>query len=217
MLLADDVGAEDLGEQVEFGLAGRWRTGRDIEDRAVVLLETDRSIVFEPGIGEVALLALDDCELQDTIDQWRAVDLVPGHPLADPNAELAPPSREYLFEQILATDRLDGRQEARGKGVVVRGEEFLGGRRDVVQVPWATDAVADGLATDQLGCFERAQLLEHPGPARADPLSQLVRRTGPVEAQAQEEVATQVRWCTRHSLGEPVRDDLPGPAVGSGG
>ncbi len=143
--------------------------------------------------------------------------LVLGHPLADANAQLAPPSREDLVEQVLASNGLDRRQQAGGKGVVIRREELLGGRCDVVQVAWAPNAMADGLATDQLGGFQRTQLLEHPGPARADPIGQLVRRARPVEAQAQEEVAAKVRWRPCHSLGEPVRDDLLGSAVGSRG
>ena len=44
VLLADDVGAEDLGEQLELGGAGRRRTLRDVVDRAVVLDEADRAI-----------------------------------------------------------------------------------------------------------------------------------------------------------------------------
>ncbi len=217
MLLADDVGAEDLGEQVEFGLTGRRRAGCDVEDRAVVLLEADRPVLIEPGIGQVALLALDDGELQDTIDQWSPVALMPGHAFADPNPKLAPSSREYLLEQVLTTDRLDGREEARGEGVVIRREQLLGGRCHVVEVAWAAHAVANRLAADQLGCLQRAQLLEHPGPARADALGQLVGRTRPVETQTQEEVAAKVRWRPSHSLGEPARDELPGSAVGSGG
>ena len=100
-----------------------------------------------------------------------------GHLLADPVAELAPPRGEDLVEQIVPADRLDGGQQAGRQGVVVRREEVLGIGGHVVQVARPADAVADRLAADEAGRLERPKLLEHAGPAGADPFGELVRRS----------------------------------------
>ena len=189
--LADDVGAEDLGEQLELGLAGRRRARGDVEDRAVVLAQPDRPVRAEDRVGEVALVGLDDRQLAHPIEQRRvAVDAV-GHLLADPVTELAPSRGEDLVEQVVAADRLDRGEEARGEGVVVRREEVLRVGRDVVQVARPADAVAHGLAGDEVGGLERAELLEHAGPARAEPPGQLVGRARTVEPQPEQQLATQ--------------------------
>ena len=47
------------------------------------------------------------------------------------------------------------------------------------------DAVADGLAADEVGGLERPELLEDAGPARAEALGELVGRARAVEAEAQ--------------------------------
>ena len=48
MLFADDLRAEDLGEQLQLGLTRRGRARRDVVDGAVVLAQPDRPI----GISE---------------------------------------------------------------------------------------------------------------------------------------------------------------------
>ena len=118
------------------------------------------------------------------------------------------PRGEDLFEEVVATDRADRRQEARGQRVVVRREEVLGVGRDVVQVTRPADAVADRLATDELGRLERPELLEDPGPARTQALGQLVGRARAVESKAKQQVASQARW----TAGRPAPEG-PGQGV----
>ena len=86
----------------------------------------------------------------------------------DAVAELAPARGEHLLEEVVAADRLDRREQARGEAVVVRREEVLRVRRDVVQVARPADAVADRLAADEVRGLERAELLEDAGPAGAE-------------------------------------------------
>ena len=120
--------------------------------------------------------------------------------LADAIAQLAAACREDLLEEVVAADGLDGGQQARRERVVVRREEVLGVRGDVVQVARPADAVADGLAADEVRRLERAQLLEDAGPARAESVGQLVRRARAVEPEPEEQVAAEsgrtARWTT---------------------
>ena len=171
----------------------------------------------EDRVGEVALVGLDDRQLAHPIEQRRvAVDAV-GHLLADPVTELAPSRGEDLVEQVVATDSLDRGEEARGQGVVVRREEVLRVGRDVVQVARPADAVADGLAGDEVGGLERAELLEHAGPAGPDPPGQLVGRARAVEPQAEQQLATQAgRAAGRSSAGHRRHDGGLGPTEVSG-
>ena len=205
MLLADDLRAEDLGEQLELGLARGRRARRDVVDGAVVLAQPDRAVGAERGVGEVALVALDDGQLANPIEERRLGGHAFGHLLADPVAELAPPRGEDLVEQIVPADRLDGGQQAGRQGVVVGREEVLGIGGDVVQVARPADAVADRLAADEAGRLERPKLLEHAGPAGADPFGELVRGAGSVESKAQQQVAAQARWALAGRLAKPTR------------
>ena len=144
------------------------------------------------ALGEVALLGLDDGQLADAVGERRIRrDSRSAMLVADPVAELAPPRREDLVEQVVAADRLDRGEQAGGEAVVVRREEVLGVGRDVVQVARPADAVADGLAADELGRLERAELLEDAGPAGAEALGELVGRARAVEPEAQQELATE--------------------------
>ena len=88
--LADDVGAEDLAEQLELRLAGRRRLARDVEDRAVVLAQPDRpvgaisigSAAWPSGVPDGSrsalagspLLVLDHGQLPDPVGERRAVE-----------------------------------------------------------------------------------------------------------------------------------------------
>ena len=143
-------------------------------DRAVVLLEPDRSVGGQHGVGQVAVPGLDDGKLPDAIEQRRVVGDPFGHVLADPLAQLPAARREDLLEQVVATDRLDGREQPGRQAVVVRWEEVLGIGRDVVEVARASHAVADGLAADQPGRLERSKLLEDAGPAGTESGGQLI-------------------------------------------
>ena len=80
------------------------------------------------------------------------------------------------LEQVVAADRLDRREQAGRQAVVVGREEVLGVGGDVVQVARPADAVADGLAADEVGRLERPELLEDAGPAGAEPRRELVGR-----------------------------------------
>ena len=147
--------------------------------------------------------------------------------LAHPVAELAPAGREDLVEQIVAADRLDRGQQAGRQGVVVGREHVLGIGRDVVQVARPADPVANGLAADEIGGLERPELLEDAGPARPEPLGELVGGAGPVESKTQQQVAPQVRWPVGRSLAErpgrrgrgasQARQRLPHPGKASTG
>jgi len=69
VLLADDVRAKDLAEELQFRLAGGRRPRGDVVDGAVVFAQPDRAVGTERRVGEIALVALDDCELADSIEE----------------------------------------------------------------------------------------------------------------------------------------------------
>ena len=160
------------------------------------------------GLGEVAQLVLDHRELADPIGQRRAGRQPVGQAGLHPADRLATAGGEDLVHQVVAADGLDRRQEAGGQAVVVRREEVLGLRRDVVQVTRPADPVALGPAHDQLGRFEGPQLLQDAGPAGAEPHRQLVRRRRPDLAQEDHDVPAQGRPLT-------VAVRAAGPGVGS--
>ena len=146
----------------------------DVEDRAVVLAQADRAVGPDGHVGEIALVGLDDRKLADAVDQ-RCILVDPiGHLLADAITELASTRREHLVDEVVAADRLDRGQQARGKRVVVRGEQVLGVGRDVVQMSWPTHAVTHGLAGDEVGRLEGTQLLEHARAAGAEAFGELI-------------------------------------------
>ena len=186
---ANDIRAQHVLEQVQLGLTGRRRALRDVEDRAVVLAQLDRTVRAHDAVGEVALGGLDLGQAADAVlDRGIRGDTV-RQLIPDPVAQLAPTGGEDLLDELVATDRHDGRQEAARERVIGGREEVLGVGRDVVQVPWPPDAVLDGLATHEMGILERSKLLEDPGPARAEAGGELVRRARAVHPEADEEVA----------------------------
>ena len=175
MLLANDVGAEDLGEQLQLCPADSRRTLRDAVDRAVVLAQADRPVVIACGLGQVAVVGLDDRELSNPIEERRIRANAFHHLFADPAARSPAPRGEDLCQEVAPTDGLDGIQQAGGQRVVVRGKEVLGVECDVVQMTRPADAVTDRPAADQVGRLEGAELLQDACPARAQSVCQLVR------------------------------------------
>jgi hypothetical protein len=117
--LADDVCAEDP-EQLELRLAGGGGAFGDMEDRTVVLAQTDRAVGAEGHVGEIALVGLDDRQLADAVDQRGVLADAIGHLFADPVTELASSRGVIVRSSIVAADRLDGGQ-ARSQRVAVRG------------------------------------------------------------------------------------------------
>ena len=189
MLLADDIRSEDLAEEFQLRLAGGRRPRGDVIDGAVVFAQPDRAVGAERRVGEIALVALDDRQFADAI-QERGLRGDPFcHLPTDPVTELSPAGSEDLVEEIVPTDRLDGGQKAGGKAVVVGREEVLGLGGDVVQVTRPADPVTDRLATDEMRGFERPELLQNARPACPDPLGELVRGAGAVEPETEEQVA----------------------------
>jgi alkylation response protein AidB-like acyl-CoA dehydrogenase len=193
VLLADHVGAEDLGEQLELRLAGGRRALGDMEDRAVVLAQPDRAVGAEGHVGEIALVGLHDRQLADAIDQRCVLADPIGHLLTDPVTQLASSRGEDLVEQIVAPDRFDGGEQAGGQRVVVRGEQVLRFRRDVVQVARPADAMTHGLARDEVGGLEGPELLQDASAARAEAFGQLIGRARTIESEAQQELAAKRR------------------------
>ena len=223
MLLADDVGAEDLAEELQLGLAGGRRALGDVVDGAVVLAQPDRAVGAEGRVRQVALVVLDDGQLADPIEERRIRADPLGHAVADPIAELAPSRREDLLEEVVAADRLDRGQQPGREGVVVRREEVLGVGGHVVQVARPADAVTDGLAADEAGRLERPELLEDAGPAGAEALGELVGRARAVEAEAEQDLATEVgraagRRAPRGTMGDgdELGRDASGRACATG-
>ena len=120
-------------------------------DRAVALDEADHAVGADERLREIALLVLDDGELARTIDERRVGRQSIGQPLAHA-VEGAPSSfLEHAVDQGVAADRVDGREQPAGQGVVVGREEVLGGIGHVVDVARPADTVADRLAADEPG------------------------------------------------------------------
>ena len=114
--------------------------------------------------------------------------------LVDPNiagkiADLATSSHEDLLDEGFAAHGVDRRQEARGQAAVVRREELLRLRRDVVEVARPADAVTDRLTAHESRGLEGPELLQDTGPTRADGGRELVRRRRTVASQADEDLA----------------------------
>ncbi len=191
MLFANDVRTEDLAEEFQLGLAGGRRPRGDVEDGAVVLAQPDRAVRAECGVGEITLIALDDSELADALQEQGFRGDSFGHLSAHAVAELASASGEDLVEEIVPTDRLDGGQQAGSQAVVVGREEVLGVGRDVVQVARPADPVTDRLPAHEMGGFECPELLEDARPAGPDALGELVRGAGAIESKAEEQVTPQ--------------------------
>ena len=84
-------------------------------------------------------------QLADPLEERRVGRHALGKLVAHPVAKLAAPRGEDLLEELVATDRADGREQPGGQRVVRRREEVLGVRRDVVEVARPADAVAHRL------------------------------------------------------------------------
>ena len=156
---------------------------------------------------QVALLVLDDRELADAVLERR----VGGQPLAEAVLHLLgdepAPGVEDLVDEGVAADHADRGEQTRGEPVVVRRERDLGVGRDVVQVARPADAVADGPAVDEPRRLERAELLEDPGPARAEARGKLFGGGCAVAAELHEDVPAERRGPGRDRSG---RADRPG-------
>ena len=132
-----------------------------------MLAQPERAVVADDRLGEVAGLVLEDGEDADAVGERRVVGQPLGHPAPDPIADLAPPRREDLLDEVVAADGLDRLDEARREPAVVGREEALRVGGDVVDVARPADAVLLGGVADEARLLERVELLEDAGPARA--------------------------------------------------
>ena len=73
------------------------------------LCSRSRSVpsVVDERLGEVAGLVLEDREGLHAVGQARVLGQSLGHAPPDAIADLAPPRREDLLDEVVATDRLD--------------------------------------------------------------------------------------------------------------
>ena len=117
-------------------------------------------------------------ELANAVRERRARGHSFVEPLPQPRAHLPAPGGEDLLDEIGAADRDDRVEERSGEAVVIGREEVLGVGRHVVQVPWPANPVALHGVVDEAGLFERAELLEDAGPARAEVVGEAIRRHG---------------------------------------
>ena len=162
-------------------------------DGAIALDQADDAVGADDRLREIALLVLDDRQLAGAIGERCIGREAVGEPLADSLARASSALLEHVVDQPLAADRPDRRQQAIGQAVVVGREQILGGVGDVVDVAGPADTVAHGSAADQAGRLERVELLEHPGPARAEAGRQILGCRRSVLAEAQQQVATKSR------------------------
>src|SRR6266508_4772339 len=121
----DDIGAEHLIEQLKLRSASVGRRACDLEDRAVVLDQSNRPVGLELHVAQIALFVLDGCQLADPVDQrriWRQpIGQAPGYPLPYLGAALL---EDPLYE-FVAADRVDRLEQSCGEPVVVGWEETL--------------------------------------------------------------------------------------------
>ena len=147
-----------------------------------------RSLIEPSGaddaVGEIALGRLDLGKAADAVLDRRVGRHAIGQLVSDAVAELAAARGEDLLDELIPTDRHDGRQQATREGVVGGREEVLGIGRDVVQMARPADAVLDRLAAHEMGVLEGSELLQHPRPAGAEAVGELVRRARAVHAAA---------------------------------
>lgn len=184
--LALHVRPEDLTEQVQLRLACRPVHRRDVVDRAVPFDEADGPVGADDRFGEVPEVVLDDRQLAGAIRERGIVGQTLGEPFADPLTGEAAALVEDRSHQLVAADRADRGQQPVGEAVVVGREQLLGRFGHVVDVPRATDPVADGLATYQAGCLERAKLLEDAGAAYPQAPGEGLWRAGAIEPEPQQ-------------------------------
>ncbi len=165
MCLPFDVRTKDLAEERQLGLAARRRFLGHMEDRAVVLPESDRSVGGHHGLGEVPGRVLDHRQLANAIRERR----IGRHPLvepdAEPGAELSSPRGEDPVQERVAADRRDRLDQAQGQSVVVHREEVLRIRGHVIAMPRPPNPVALDLVGHEPTLFEGVELLEDSRPA----------------------------------------------------
>ena len=207
VLLADDVRAQDLGEQLELRLAGGRRARGDVEDRAVVLAQPDRAVGDRgsrrrdsPGRAWMTASSRTRSRSGASGATRSAICSRTRSPSWRRRAAKTWSSRSSPPTASMAASRPAARR------VVVRREEVLGVGRDVVQVARPADAVAHGLAADEVGGLERPELLEDARPAGADPLGELVGRARAVESEAEQQVAAQAGWTAGGGLSKAGGD-----------
>jgi hypothetical protein len=151
-------------------------------------MEADRAVGVDCRVGQVALLVLDDRELADP----RLERGVEGQALREtaPNLvrqQLAP-DVEDLAEELVPTDGVDRGNQPGRQRVVVRRKGDLRAGRDVVEVSWPADSVANRPPIHETGRLERAELLEHAGPTRAEGRREVLRRAGTLTTELNEDV-----------------------------
>jgi uncharacterized protein YjiS (DUF1127 family) len=147
--LANDVGAEDVPEEIQFRLTWRGALRRDPKDRAVALAEADRAVRVDRRVRQVALLILDDRQLADLgLERgigWESL-VEPGPDLV--GDQLAPDG-EDPGDELIPADRPDRSEETGRERVIVRGKGDLGVRGHVVQMTRAANTVADRPSVDE--------------------------------------------------------------------
>jgi hypothetical protein len=165
---ANHVLAEELTEEPELGIAGCPRFTSNSVDRAVVFAQAQCSVLADVPVGQVAGLVLEDRELSDAIGQPGVRRQPRRELLLEPMADLATAGREDVLDEIGTADVRDCREQPGREAVVVRGEETLRIRRDVVEMAGPADAMALGRMSHEIGGLERVELLEDPGAAREE-------------------------------------------------
>src|SRR4029077_3952558 len=134
--------------------------GRDAMDGTVPFYEADDAVGPDDGLGEVALLVLNDGELAGTIEDRRPVRWALGHPLSNSFSRHPTPFVEDVVDEPVPTDGADPGQGAVREAIVVRGEQVLGRLGHVVEVSRSPDSMPLSLSTDQSGRLQRTELLE---------------------------------------------------------
>jgi hypothetical protein len=107
-------------------LAGSHVTGGHVEDRAVVLAQPDRAVGRQLRGTQVALLVLDHGQLADPFEERRVGTGVVIEAALDSFGGLRSARLEDTFEEVLAADRVDRRDQPARQAVVVGREQLLG-------------------------------------------------------------------------------------------
>lgn len=187
VLLPNDLGVEDLAEELQLGLAGRRNRPGHPVDGAVVFAEAELSVGTLVNLAEVALLVLDHRQLANPFGQGSPLPHPGGDPPPEAIGQLAAADGEHLVDELGATRLLQCRDETGGQPVVVGGKEGLSLSGDVVDVTGSAHAVADGGPGDETGALQSPELLENARPTRSQEGGQLVGGRRAVAAEAQED------------------------------
>ena len=157
-------------------------------DRAVALDQADDPVGADHGLGEVALLVLDDGELARPVDERSAGGHRSARRWRNRSRVMPAPLLEDLLDEARrrSTDR--GEQAPR-EAVVVGREEVLGGVGDVVHVARSADPVPDGLTVTRPASRARGAAGGRPSGWRRARSPGASGEVGSVVAKADEEVA----------------------------